>query len=378
MPSTRFGAAVIASVAITAAAAIAVVAGPRQADVAVGGLPLDAPLPAGPPPAGTTLIIGDPTTQAVLEHNGWIKDLPFNVKWAKITGGPAVTEAFHAKALDVGSAADMPPIHATWIGIPVKIVAVRERLDPLSHPLYELGVAPHAGLHALADLRGKKIAFSPGQVQGEVVLRTLEAEGLTAKDVTLVELPSTGGDLYVNALAGGVVDVAPIAAGTQAKRYLDKFGSEGAQVLPHPPFRDDLTVLYVRQETLRDPAKAAALKAYVALWARAAEWVRGHPDEFADLYYAKDQGLSPADARYVVGAGGEPDIPRDWVSAVGMEQAAADVMARQTKRPAIAAESLFDRRFEAVAADAADAEWAAEGHASAPRLASADAARVRP
>ena len=378
MPSTRFGAAVIASVAVTAAAAIAVIAGPRKADVAVGGLPLDAPLLAGAPPAGTTLTIGDPITQRVLEHTGWIRELPFTVKWAKITGGPAVTEAFHAKALDVGSAADMPPIHATWVGIPVKIVAVRQRLDPLNHPLYELGVAPHCGIRSLADLRGKKIAFSPGQVQGEVVLRTLQAAGLSAKDVTLVELPSTGGDLYVNALAGGVVDVAPIAAGTQAKRFLEKFGSEGAQVLPHPPFRDDLTVLYVRKETLRDPAKAAALKAYVALWARAAEWVRGHPDEFADLYYAKDQGLSPADARYVVRVGGEPDIPRDWRSAVGMEQAAADVMARQTRRPAIAAESLFDRRFQAVAADAADAEWAAEGHTPSPRLAGADARGAQP
>ena len=370
MPSTRFGAVVIASVAVTAAAAIAVIAGPRKAEVAAVGLLLDAPLPAGPPPAGTTLVIGDPITEHVLEHTGWIRQLPFTVKWAKITGGPAVTEAFHAKALDVGSAADMPPIHATWIGIPVKIIAVRQRLDPTDHPLWQLGVGPHSGIRTLADLRGKKIAFSPGQVQGEVVLRTLQAQGLTAKDVTLVELPSTGGDLYVNALAGGVVDVAPIAAGTQAKRFLEKFGSDGAQVLPHPPFRDDLGVLYVRQETLRDPAKAAALKAYVALWARAAEWVRGHPDEFAELYYAKDQGLSTADARYVVSVGGEPDIPRDWSDAVGMEQTAADVMARQTKRPPIVAESLFDRRFQSVAADAADAEWAAEGHATAPRLAS--------
>ena len=209
-------------------------------------------------------------------------------------------------------------------------------------------------------------------------LAGLPNDGLTAKDVTLVELPSTGGDLYVNALAGGVVDVAPIAAGTQSKRYLEKFGAEGGQVLPHPPFRDDLTVLYVRQETLRDPAKAAALKAYVALWARAAEWVRGHPDEFAELYYAKDQGLSSADARYVVSVGGEPDIPRDWTAAVGMEQAAADVMARQTKRPPLAAENLFDRRFESLAADAADAEWAAEGHTPLPRLASVSDRRAQP
>jgi sulfonate transport system substrate-binding protein len=376
MPSTRFGAAVIASVAITAAAAIAVIAGPRKADVITGGLSFDAPLPAGAPPAGTTLVIGDPITQHVLEHTGWIKELPFQVKWAKITGGPAVTEAFHAKALDVGSVADMPPIHATWIGIPIKIIAVRQRLDPLNHPIYELGIGPHSGIRTLADLRGKRIAFSPGQVQGEVVLRTLQAEGLTAKDVTLVELPSTGGDLYANALAGGVVDVAPIGAGTQVKRYLEKYGGDGGQVLPHPPFRDDLGVLYVRQETLRDPAKAAALKAYVALWARAAEWTRAHPDEFADLYYVKDQGLGQVDARYVVSAGGEPDIPRDWTAAVGMEQTAADVMSHQTGRPPLVAETLFDRRFASVAADAAKAEWAKEGGASGANLASADAKRT--
>ena len=379
MPSTRAGAVAIVSVAIATAVAIVAISGPRRPEAAaLGQLPFDAPLPAGPPPPGVTLTIGDPTTQRVLEHTGWINQLPFKVKWAEIAGGPAVTEAFHARSLDVGSAADIPPIHATWVGIPVKIIAVRLRQDPLNHPLYELGIAPKSGIQSLADLRGKRIAFSPGQVQGEVVLRTLAAEGLTPKDVKLVELPSTGGDVYVGALAGGLVDVAPLGVGTQVKHYLEKYAADGARVLPHAPFRDDLTVLYVRQETLRDPAKAAALKAYVALWARAAEWMRAHPDEFADLYYVKDQGLSQADARYVVSAGGEPDIPRDWTAAVGMEQTAADVMAHQTGRRPLAAESLFDRRFTSVAADAADAEWAKEGGAPAAHLASADAKRTSP
>jgi sulfonate transport system substrate-binding protein len=367
MPSTRTGAAAIASVAIAAAVGIVIVAGPHRSQTANAGaaaLSFEAPLPKDTP-AGVTLTIGDPTTQKVLEHTGWISQLPFKVKWAKITGGPGVTEAFHARALDVGSSADMPPIHATWVGIPVKIIAVRLRQDPLDHPLYALAVGPKSGIRSLADLRGKRIAFSPGQVQGEVVLRTLAAERLTAKDVSLVELPSTGGDLYVNALVGGLVDAAPIGL-TQAKRYLDKFGASGAQVLPHPPFRDDLTVLYVRQETLQDPAKAAALRAYVALWARAAEWVRAHPDEFARIYYEQDQGLSPEEARYTVKSGGDADIPGDWSTAIKLEQTAADVMGRQTKRPAIAADTLFDRRFEPVAADAARAEWASEtgGHSA--------------
>ena len=233
MPSTRASAATIASVAIIAAVAVAL-AGPKRPDAtatAASVSQLEAPLPTAIPP-GTVLTIGDPTTQRVLEHTGWIKQLPFQVHWVEVSGGPAVNEAFHAKALDVGSAADVPPIHATWTGIPVRIIAVRLRADPLNHPLYELGVAPKSGIRTLADLRGKRIAYSPGQVQGEVVLRTLQAEGLTPADVKLVELPSTGGDLYVNALVGGLVDIAPIGAGTQADHYLAKYGSDGAKVLP--------------------------------------------------------------------------------------------------------------------------------------------------
>jgi sulfonate transport system substrate-binding protein len=130
MSSTRTGAVAIVSVALVTAAAILILAGPKRSPAAAvsvaGALPLDAPLPRAVPP-GTTLVIGDPTTERVLEHTGWIKQLPFTVKWAEIFGGPGVTEAFHAKVLDVGSAADVPPIHATWVGIPVKIVAVRLR-----------------------------------------------------------------------------------------------------------------------------------------------------------------------------------------------------------------------------------------------------------
>ena len=363
MPSTRTGAVVIASVAIAAAAAIAVVAGPRKPDVgaaASNSLSLDAPLPQSPPPPGTTLVIGDPLTQHVLEHTGWIRQLPFHVKWAEISGGPAVTEAFHARVLDVGSAADLPPIHAAWVGIPTKIIAVRLREDPLDHPVWALGVSPGSRVRSLADLRGKKIAFSPGQVQGEIVLRSLAAAGLTPRDVTLVELPSTGGDIYVNALAAKVVDVAPLAYGTQVKRYLGTYGDQGAQILQHPPFRDDLGLIYVRTDTLRDPAKAAALRIYVQFWARAAEWVRTHPDEWAQTYYVQNQGLSSTDAHDVVDASGAPDVPSNWGVAIGMEQVAANVVGAVAGRPHLDANTLFDRRFEPVAAGAAQAELARE------------------
>jgi sulfonate transport system substrate-binding protein len=375
--STRTGIAVIVGLAlVTSAAALVdaaqahrgVFAGVGSADARAAGptLRLDAPIPDHVPP-GVKLIIGDPMTELVLEHTGWVKDLPFKVQWAHITGGPAVTEAFHAKALDVGASADIPPIHAIWVGIPVKMIAVRFRKDPQDHPSYFLGVAPKSNIRTLADLRGKRIAFSPGQVQGEVVLRSLEAAHLTQKDVKLVELPSTGGDLYINALIGGLVDVAPIGAGAAAKHYIDGYGSQGARLIRHSNVRDDLTDLYVRTETLEDPGKAAALRQYIKFWGRAQDWIATHPDEWAQIYYVKNQGLSPQDARYVMQVTGQPDIPANWNEAIALQQASIDLMARETHRPAFAAATLFDRRFETVPADAIAAEHAAASQTLAQR-----------
>ncbi len=361
MASTRTGMIVIVVAAIVTSASVlgwaaqtrrGVFAGTSAGDtVPAGRLALDAPLPRTVPP-GVKLVIGDAMTEQVLRHTGWDKELPFQVQWAEIAGGPAVTEAFHAKALDVGSAADIPPIHATFIGMPVKMIAVRLRKDPQHHPLYVLAVAPGSGVRSLADLRGKRIAFSPGQVQGEVILRSLEAAHLTPRDVKLVELPSTSGDVYTSALIGGLVDVAPIGAGVVARHYVESYGAQGARLIPHSATRDDLTDLYVRTETLEDPGKAAALRAYVKLWVRAQDWIATHPDEWARLYYVGHQGLSLADARYTLQTAGEPDIPRDWSEAIALEQGSVDLMAAQSGHRPFDAHILFDRRFEAVAAEA--------------------------
>ena len=190
----------IAAVVLASPIVYFMLAGRPQAQRAGdGALSLAAPLPADVPP-GVTLTIGDPLTQKVLQYNGWDRALPFHINWVHIAGGPAVTEAFHARALDIGAAADIPPIHAVWVGIPVKIIAIAQRRDPLNNPVWVMAVGPKSGVQTLADLRGKRIAFSPGQVQGEVVLRTLRERGLKRSDVTLVEMPSTGADVYINAL----------------------------------------------------------------------------------------------------------------------------------------------------------------------------------
>ncbi|MCE7795391.1 ABC transporter substrate-binding protein [Sphingobium sufflavum] len=314
-----------------------------------GGLALTAPLPTKVG-KDTVLVVGDPVTRWVFEQNGWDKELPFTIRWAEITGGPDVTEAFYARALDVGVGANVPPIHATWIGLPVRIIAIRQRRDPLHHPAYVLGIAPKAGINRIEDLRGKRIAFSPSQVQSQVVVQTLKALGLTHKDVKLVELPSNiGGDVYTSSLASNEVDVAPIGGGIVAERYVRKFGRDGAKTLPHPPFRDDLALSYVPVSTLENPGKAAALAIYIRYWVKAQQWQQTHKAELARGYYEQHQGLPAADARLIVDAAGDIDLPSDWREARAYQQQSIDLLSAETGRPRFDAATLFDPRFEPLA-----------------------------
>jgi sulfonate transport system substrate-binding protein len=318
---------------------------------AAGALPLDAPLPAKVP-AGVVLRVGDPVNKWIFQHLGWDKTLPFRIEWAEITGGPGVTEAFHAGALDVGFGANVPPIHATWSGIPVRIVAFSQFAEGIGKALYTFGLAPGSGIRTVQDLRGKHIAFSRSQVQAQVVLETLKAAGIDRKDVTLVELPSSiGGDVYTNSLASKEVDAAPLGAGLVAHHYISKFGDRGAALLPHPPFRDNGLVLYVPQSVLADPGKVAALRLYVRYWGRAWAWANAHPEELAKGYYVGVRGLPIADARLQVQALGPVAILDRWDDAVAFEQSAIDILAPATGRPRFDAATLFDRRFERIAAD---------------------------
>ncbi|HET6743884.1 MAG TPA: ABC transporter substrate-binding protein [Kribbella sp.] len=331
-------------------ALLAVVAGCGSNAAANGSakLSLDAALPTTVPD-GTKIVVGDPATEVALKLSGQLGKVSKFVQFANLSGGPQTTEAFRAHALDLGSVAEIPPIHATWTGLHVKIVASKFRKDPLAHPIYQLGVAPGVSVKTLGDLRGKKIAYSPGQAQGALILKVLKKAGLTKDDVKLVELPSTG-DVYSNALSGKQVDVAPIG-GVQIKRYLTKYGKDGASAIPHG-IRDDAGHLYVVQESLQDPGKAAAIRAYVGAWAVAQDWIDKHPKEWIKGYYVDNQGLTEADGQWLVDNAGHPDIPANWSDAIQRQQETIDLLAKETGNKVIQAKDLYDLRFQTLAADA--------------------------
>ena len=309
-------------------------AGPR--------LELTAALPDGPA-EDTVLRVGDPATQVALETSGLIDDLDVEIEWANITGGPKTLEAFRADAIDIGSVADIPPLFAHWTGTDVRIVAARETVDPMEHPTYELGVAPGVDVTSIEDLKGKKIAYSPGQAQGALVLNVLRAAGLTPDDVEFVEMQSVD-DAFSVALAGKQVDVAPLGQ-TLVKTYLAKYERDGATTIL-PGVRDDAWTLYAPTTVLEDADKAAAIKEYVVAWAKAQQWISEHPDEFAQAYYVDHEGLAPEDAKHVVEALGEYTVPTDWDDFIARHQETVDTLVEVQDQEPLKVETLYDRRYE--------------------------------
>lgn len=310
-------------------------------------LGLSAALPEAPA-KGTVLRVGDPATQVALETSGLIGDLGVEVEWANVTGGPKTLEAFRADAIDIGSVADIPPLFAHWTGTDVRIVAARESVDPAKHPVYALGVAPGAKVRTIEDLKGKKIAYSPGQAQGALVLNVLREAGLSQDDVEFVEMQSVD-DAFSVALASKQVDVAPLGQ-TLAKTYLAKYARDGATTID-PGVRDDAWTLYAPTTVLENADKAAAIAEYVRAWSRAQQWISEHPREFAQAFYVDHEGLSPEDANHVVTALGAHKVLTDWDEFIARHQQTVDALVEAQDQEPLDVETLYDRRYEQVIAD---------------------------
>jgi sulfonate transport system substrate-binding protein len=321
------------------------------------GVELDAaaPIPTDVPP-GTTLVIADQqeAQQVALRASGELDKLPFTAEFANFTGGPAILEAFRAGAADVASVGDTPPIQALVAGEDVPIILGRHT-DPSST---QLAVAPGVGARTLAELRGKKIAYAEGTAQQVIVLRALEKAGLTTADVELVRLQL--GE-FNDAVRTGQVDIAPLNE-PRLTRFRTEAAPRGGGVIDPTQTADistGLNYLYARREALEDPAKAAALRAYVEHYVRSQQWINQHQDEWIRTYYVENQGVSAEDGRRIVDSLGQITFPRLDDVLVQRQQETIDVIDRAGELPRkVRAADGFDLRFTDVVADAVPAAGA--------------------
>jgi sulfonate transport system substrate-binding protein len=313
-------------------------------------LAADASLPKSVP-TGTSLSIASAlgAEQLQLQLSGLIKTLPFTVSgWPNLGAGPDVLAAFRAGSLDVGINAGIPPIEAYNQGYQTRIVAI----NLTRSPTYVFATKPHSTIESVADFRGKNLAFSQGQAQGVVLLRALKEAGISYKDVNLVNLTS---DQFLVALEAGQVDIAPLPV-TQLPNYLNSYGKDGAHSV-ETDVVDFLTLLWAPQSVLQDAGKAAAIAAFVPIWAQATVWVYENPALWEQDFYVKTQSITAAQAKSVVQLSPKPWFPASWDSAIAWEKQTVALLAEGGFIKSFDPTQLFDRRFESLAAAAVPASY---------------------
>lgn len=109
-----------------------------------------------------------------------LKALGYRVQWSEFPSGPPLMEALNAGAVDFGSAGETPPIFAQ---------AASDALIYVAHepaaPRGEAILVPKASpIQSVADLRGKKVAFNKGSNVHYLLVRAIEAAGLSLADIT--------------------------------------------------------------------------------------------------------------------------------------------------------------------------------------------------
>ncbi|MGV9272118.1 ABC transporter substrate-binding protein [Streptomyces griseosporeus] len=301
-------------------------------------------------PAGTSLNIASYQNVQQLQFKlAKLPPLPFKVSnWLNIGAGPDVINAFRAKSLDLANNAGIPPIQAHYQGFAAKIVAI----NITRKPNYLFATKPGSDIRSVADFRGKKLAFSQGQAQGVVLLRALKKAGLAYDDVKLVPLTS---NQFLTALQSGQVDIAPLA-NQQAPAYLKQYGPKGAYSIPTDVV-DLLNLLWAPVSVLNDRAKAAAIAAYIPQWAQGQVWQYEHPDIWNEEFYVGTQNLTLQQAKSISALANKPLFPPTWDEAIRWEQETADLLAEGGFVKPFKVGSLFDHRFEGIAARSVPAEY---------------------
>ena len=305
------------------------------------------PLPTSVPAGASLTIASAQQAQELAVSNAGLRDsLPFAVpSWPNIGAGPDVINAFRAKSLELANNAGIPPIQAHFQGQGARITAV----NLTRKPIYVFATRPGSDIATVADFRGKKLAFSQGQAQGVVLLRAVKKEGISysEQEVTLVPLTS---NQFLPALQSGLVDIAPLSI-SQIPSYLQQYGADGARTIATDVI-DRLDILWSPDEVLAQPAKAAAIRAYIPVWAKSKVWVYEHPDEWVQKYYVESQKLTPEQGRSIVELSSKPLFPASWDEALRWEQETIDLLAEGGFVKSFQADVLFDRRFEGLTAEA--------------------------
>ncbi|MGY2184749.1 putative aliphatic sulfonates-binding protein precursor [compost metagenome] len=227
--------------------------------------------------SGVTLVLGDQAKglRTVVEAANALEGIDYKVEWANFQGAAPLFEALRAGAVDLAPAGDTPVLAAATGGTPLRIVAVRRSQ---SRGIAIL-VPADSAIHSVADLKGRNVVVSSarGSISQYLLIRALANAGVDEKDVNI------GFVLPTDALAA--FNAGKIEAWATFGIYQAFAEQQGARVLiSGEGINTGLTFITASDEALTDPLKRKALSDVLQRFAKAFEWARQNPDEYARVF----------------------------------------------------------------------------------------------
>jgi sulfonate transport system substrate-binding protein len=208
----------------------------------------------------------------VIKKEGWLekalKKQDITVNWVQSAGSNKANEALRSGAIDVGSTAGSAALLARSNGSPIKTI------DIFSQPEWSaIVVGPNSDVTSVSQLKGKQIAATKGTDPYFFLLQSLEANGLSADDVTIQNLQHADGWA---ALQNGSVDawsgLDPIMANAE---------KSGAKLIYRNVSFNTYGFLNATESFLKEKPDVA--QTVVNTYEYARDWAQKHPEETAQI-----------------------------------------------------------------------------------------------
>ncbi|MGH3643833.1 MAG: ABC transporter substrate-binding protein [Mycobacterium sp.] len=223
-----------------------------------------------------TLQIGDQKggTESLLRAAGALGDLPYKVVFSTFTSGPPQIEAATAGKIDFAVTGNTPPIFGAAANAKVKVVSAYENGGDGDRIL----VRADSPIKTVADLRGKSVAVGKGSSAHGHILIQLQKAGLSPADVKLVFLQPADA---LTAFTSGQAD---------SWAVWDPYTAQVEQQVPVRSIARATGVTngagfgIASDAALADPKRNTALSDLLVRYAKATQWARDHPEEWARSY----------------------------------------------------------------------------------------------
>ena len=276
----------------------------------------------------------------VLKEKGWVEEEfakdGITVDWVLSLGSNKALEFLNGSSVDFGSTAGAASLIARANSIPIKAIYVYSKPEWTA-----LVTQKDSPIKTVKELKGKRVAVTRGTDRYIFLLRALDLNNMTDKDIKVVLLQHPDGK---TALDRGDVDAWAGLDPYMAQTELEN----GSRLF----FRDaDLNtygVLNVREDFLAD--NPAIVSRVLAVYERGRKWALANPAELRAILAKAAKLSDPVAAKQLertdLTKSAIGDKQRDTIVAAGLVLQKAGVIAPDADVKALA-NALIDTRFSA-------------------------------